>query len=74
MYGCSAKWKIGWGYKEVKRELQELTGYSVCVENDANLAALGEFVSYLLQDDIPDLKGYKPIEILNPSVLLESEE
>jgi len=34
---------LGWGYKEVKRELQELTGYSVCVENDANLAALGEF-------------------------------
>ena len=32
---------LGWGYKEVKRELQELTGYSVCVENDANLAALG---------------------------------
>ena len=31
-------------------------------------------VSYLLQDYIPDFKGYKPIEILNPSVLLESEE
>ena len=33
---------LGWGYKEVKRELQQLTGFSVCVENDANLAALGE--------------------------------
>lgn len=33
---------LGWGYKEVKRELEELTGYTVEVGNDANLAALGE--------------------------------
>lgn len=33
---------IGWGYKEVKRELEELTGIKVKVGNDANVAALGE--------------------------------
>lgn len=33
---------LGWGYKEVRRELEELTGYSVKVDNDANIAALGE--------------------------------
>lgn len=33
---------LGWGYKEVKRELVELTGIPVMVENDANVAALGE--------------------------------
>lgn len=33
---------IGWGYKEVKRELEELTGLFVQVANDANVAALGE--------------------------------
>lgn len=33
---------LGWGYKEVKRELEELTGYPVAVGNDANMAALGE--------------------------------
>ncbi len=33
---------LGWGYKEVKRELEEMTGFAVKVENDANLAALGE--------------------------------
>lgn len=33
---------LGWGYKEVKRELEELTGFSVMVGNDANVAALGE--------------------------------
>lgn len=33
---------IGWGYKEVKRELEELTGLSVEAGNDANVAALGE--------------------------------
>lgn len=33
---------LGWGYKEVKRELQELTGWQVVVGNDANVAALGE--------------------------------
>lgn len=33
---------LGWGYKEVKRELEELTGYPVGVGNDANMAALGE--------------------------------
>lgn len=33
---------LGWGYKEVKRELQELTGLEVVVGNDANVAALGE--------------------------------
>ncbi len=33
---------LGWGYKEVKRELEELTGMKVAVGNDANVAALGE--------------------------------
>lgn len=33
---------LGWGYKEVKRELEELTGLNVRVGNDANVAALGE--------------------------------
>jgi len=33
---------LGWGYKEVKRELEELTGFAVKVGNDANVAALGE--------------------------------
>lgn len=33
---------LGWGYKEVNRELRELTGLEVQAGNDANLAALGE--------------------------------
>ena len=33
---------LGWGYKEVKRELEELTGLKVEAGNDANVAALGE--------------------------------
>lgn len=33
---------LGWGYKEVKREMEEFTGYPVFVANDANVAALGE--------------------------------
>lgn len=33
---------LGWKYKEVKRELQELTGYPAAIGNDANVAALGE--------------------------------
>lgn len=33
---------LGWGYKAVKRELEEMTGIQVSVENDANVAALGE--------------------------------
>lgn len=33
---------LGWGYKEVKKELEELTGLPVKVGNDANVAALGE--------------------------------
>lgn len=33
---------LGWGYKEVKKEMEDLTGYPVAVGNDANLAALGE--------------------------------
>lgn len=33
---------LGWGYKEVKRELEELTGLQVKIGNDANVAALGE--------------------------------
>lgn len=33
---------IGWGYKEVKREMEELIGLPVEVGNDANVAALGE--------------------------------
>lgn len=33
---------LGWGYKEVKKELEDFTGQQVAVGNDANLAALGE--------------------------------
>ena len=33
---------LGWGYKEVKHELEEITGFAVKVGNDANVAALGE--------------------------------
>lgn len=33
---------LGWNYKEVKRELEELTGIRTYVGNDANVAALGE--------------------------------
>lgn len=33
---------LGWGYKEVKHELEELVGLEVKVGNDANVAALGE--------------------------------
>ncbi len=33
---------LGWGYKEVKREMEELTGLQTEVGNDANVAALGE--------------------------------
>ena len=33
---------LGWGYKEVKRELEELTGIKSHIGNDANVAALGE--------------------------------
>lgn len=33
---------LGWKYKEVRNELEELTGIQVKVENDANVAALGE--------------------------------
>lgn len=33
---------LGWGYKEVKHELETLVGIPVKVGNDANVAALGE--------------------------------
>lgn len=33
---------LGWKYKEVKRELEELTGLKAAIGNDANVAALGE--------------------------------
>ena len=33
---------LGWKYKEVKRELEELTGVTSHIGNDANVAALGE--------------------------------
>lgn len=33
---------LGWKYKEVKKELEELTGLKTEVGNDANVAALGE--------------------------------
>ncbi len=33
---------LGWNYKEVKRELEELTGLKAVIGNDANVAALGE--------------------------------
>lgn len=33
---------LGWGYKEVKRELEELLNIEVKAGNDANVAALGE--------------------------------
>ena len=33
---------LGWTYKEVKKELEELTGLKSYIGNDANVAALGE--------------------------------
>ena len=33
---------LGWGYKEVTKELSELTGLPCRAGNDANVAALGE--------------------------------
>lgn len=33
---------LGWGYKEVTEEMEELTGMNVEVGNDANVAAMGE--------------------------------
>ena len=33
---------LGWGYKEVTKELEELTGFPCKGGNDANVAALGE--------------------------------
>ena len=33
---------LGWGYKEVNKELKKLTGFEVVTGNDANVAALGE--------------------------------
>ena len=33
---------LGWGYKELKKELEEFTGFTVATGNDANVAALGE--------------------------------
>lgn len=33
---------LGWGYKEVKKELEEMTGLAAQIGNDANVAALGE--------------------------------
>lgn len=33
---------LGWNYKEVKREMEELTGLRAEINNDANVAALGE--------------------------------
>ena len=33
---------LGWTYKEVKKELEELTGLTSYIANDANVAALGE--------------------------------
>lgn len=33
---------LGWGHKEVTREMKELTGLPVAAGNDANMAALGE--------------------------------
>ncbi|HIX63708.1 MAG TPA: ROK family protein, partial [Candidatus Mediterraneibacter colneyensis] len=33
---------LGWTYKEVKKELEELTGLKASIANDANVAALGE--------------------------------
>ena len=33
---------VGWKAKEIKKELEELTGYPCVIGNDANVAALGE--------------------------------
>lgn len=33
---------LGWKYKEVAKEIKELTGYQAIIGNDANVAALGE--------------------------------
>ena len=38
--GCAIN--LGWEYKDVKQELEALIGIGVYVQNDANLAALGE--------------------------------
>ncbi len=39
---CEKDSESWWGYKEVKKELENLTGWQVVVGNDANVAALGE--------------------------------
>lgn len=39
---CPGCVNLGWGNKEVKKELEELTGLYCAVGNDANVAALGE--------------------------------
>ena len=33
---------LGWGYKEVRKELENMTGVKAAIGNDANVAALGE--------------------------------
>ena len=33
---------VGWMAKEIKKELEELTGFPCVIGNDANVAALGE--------------------------------
>lgn len=33
---------LGWGYKEVRKEMEALTGLKIATGNDANVAALGE--------------------------------
>lgn len=33
---------LGWKYKEVRKEMEECSGFKTCVGNDANVAALGE--------------------------------
>lgn len=38
----NASTNIGWDYKDVKGDLEDLTGICVSVSNDANVAALGE--------------------------------
>ena len=42
LLGPSAGANLGWGYKEVRKEMEDLTQMKVAVGNDANMAALGE--------------------------------
>ena len=48
--GCA---NLGWGETDVKGELKCLTGFKTLVANDANVAAMGEYIKY--HSDIKNL-------------------